>query len=55
VLQAVKSYMGHCETAAGIMGLIQPLSSLAKATSAKVLHLTVGGLYKLRFQLTHSA
>ena len=40
VLQAVKSYMGHCETAAGIMGLIQPLVGLAQASSAKVLHLT---------------
>ena len=32
--------MGHCETAAGIMGLLQPLVGLVQAQTAKVMHLS---------------
>ena len=40
VLQAMKSYIGHCETAAGIMGLLEPVVRISHASSAQVLHLT---------------
>ena len=39
-LEAVKSYVGHTETAAGVIGLAQPLEGIARMCTSKVLHLT---------------
>jgi hypothetical protein len=35
ILGAVKSFMGHCETAAGVMGLLQPLVALVQLQTSK--------------------
>jgi len=35
ILGAVKSFMGHCETAAGIIGLLQPLVALVHLQTTK--------------------
>ena len=40
VLEAVKSYIGHTELTAGVMGLMQPLTSLTQCRSTKILHLS---------------
>jgi acyl transferase domain-containing protein/acyl-CoA synthetase (AMP-forming)/AMP-acid ligase II/acyl carrier protein len=39
VLQAVKSMVGHTETAAGVMSITQPLAHLVSTTSAEITHL----------------
>ena len=39
VLQAVKSMVGHTETAAGVMSITQPLAHLVSSTSAEITHL----------------
>jgi len=38
-LQAVKSMVGHTETAAGVVGLAQPLVGLVRMCTANILHL----------------
>ena len=39
VLQAVKSMVGHTETAAGVMSMTQPLAHIVSCTSAEITHL----------------
>jgi len=39
--EAVKSYIGHTELAAGVMGLMRPLTGLVRGWTTQILHLAV--------------